>query len=169
MVPFTRCLPLDLHTSCNQRRNEFSIVIKFDGKLVWVGFHCRVSYRYRILHMPRQHSCRAMCKMSLRSLHYSLDESRIKFPLNLNYDAFQILSLGVHSDSETRYVIWAHNFNHVSTFFYVILNQVTDTQTHNSVSKTKCCEPDYISQHSCFSTLNAPSSSSLCLMLLYAS
>ena len=45
-----------------------------------------VSYRCEIKHMPIQHICRAMCKMSQRLLNYNMDESSMKFPSNLNYD-----------------------------------------------------------------------------------
>ena len=47
-----------------------------------------ISYCYKILHMPRQHSCRAMCKILWWSLHYNLGDSRMKFPSNLNYKFF---------------------------------------------------------------------------------
>ena len=44
-----------------------------------------ISHHYKMLHMP-WHNCHAMCKISQWSLHYNLYESRVKFPLNLNYD-----------------------------------------------------------------------------------
>ena len=44
-----------------------------------------MSYRYKILHMSRQHSCRAMCKISQRSLpiqhEWQQNEISIKFEL----------------------------------------------------------------------------------------
>ena len=39
------------------------------GKLVLVKLHCILPYSYKILHMPWQHSCHAMCKISWQSLH----------------------------------------------------------------------------------------------------
>ena len=36
--------------------------------------------------MPQERNCGAMRKISQQSLYYSLDESRIKVPSNLNYD-----------------------------------------------------------------------------------
>ena len=35
---------------------------------------------------PFHERCRAICKIAWRSLHYNLDESRIKCPSNLNHD-----------------------------------------------------------------------------------
>ena len=44
--------------------------------------------------MPRQHSCRAICKISYRPLYYNLDESRMKFQSNLNNDGKIIREMG---------------------------------------------------------------------------
>ena len=62
--------PTISHCKPNMMQNSFGVV------LAW---HCRVKYGYRISHVPRQHGCRAMCKISKRILHDNTDESRINF------------------------------------------------------------------------------------------
>ena len=44
--------------------NDFPSYFKFYGNLVLVWFHCKVSYRNKILHMSQQQSCCVMCKIS---------------------------------------------------------------------------------------------------------
>ena len=41
-------------------RTSFPSWFKLDGKLLLAWLHCRLSYRFKILHMPRQYS---MCKI----------------------------------------------------------------------------------------------------------
>ena len=61
----------------------------------------KVSHRYNVLHMPRQHSCRALCKITKRSFHYNLNESKMKFSpsLNVNGKIFnEVGPLSVHRE-----------------------------------------------------------------------
>ena len=64
-------------------------------------------YRYKILHMPRQHSCRAMCKFTQRSLHHTLDESRMRFPSNLNYGGKSVREMSLGPVPPTCSAAWA--------------------------------------------------------------
>ena len=41
----------------------FPSQFKFDGKLFSVWLHCKVPFRYEILHLSRQHICHVMCKV----------------------------------------------------------------------------------------------------------
>ena len=66
--------------------NDFSVVIQISLKLFLPQLQCREPYHYKILYMPRQHSCRGMCKLSQRPFFYNLDDNRTKFPSNLNYN-----------------------------------------------------------------------------------
>ena len=63
----------------------FPSKLKFDEKLVSVELHCKASYRYKIMHMPQQLSCRGMSEILKWSLHDILDERGMKFTSNLNY------------------------------------------------------------------------------------
>ena len=59
---------------------------KFDGKFALLQFCYWPSDRNKFLHMPRQHSCRAMYTILQRPLHYNRGVSESKFPSNLNCD-----------------------------------------------------------------------------------
>ena len=58
---------------------HFSYGFSFVIQIRWT-FGFNVTYCCKSLHMTRQHSCRAMCKISHRSLHCNLDNRRIHFP-----------------------------------------------------------------------------------------
>ena len=73
----------------------FPLEFKFNGNLDLVWLHSRVSYHYKILHMPQQHSCCVMCKIS----YYKLDGIRIKFALNNNFDGKKIHEMGLKPTS----------------------------------------------------------------------
>ena len=51
-------------------------------------------YCYKILHLSWQHNCHAMCKISKWSLYHNLDESRMKFPSDVNYDEKVVCEMG---------------------------------------------------------------------------
>ena len=54
-----------------------------------------ISYRYTtILYMPRKHNCCVMYKIPQQSLHHYLDERRMKFPSNLNYNGKLVGEMG---------------------------------------------------------------------------
>ena len=73
----------------------FLLEFKFNGNLELVWLHSRVSYNYKILHMPQQHSCCVMCKIS----YYKLDGIRMKFALNKNFDGKKIHEMGLKPTS----------------------------------------------------------------------
>ena len=60
----------------------------FNTIQMWWKFHFALtqiqSDRYKILHMTRQLCCRGMCKILLRSGDHWLNNSKAKFPSNLN-------------------------------------------------------------------------------------
>ena len=62
-----------------------------------------VSLSYKISHMLWQHSCHAMCKLSPWTLVYNLDERKIKFSSNLNYNGIIIREMGPRT---TRSLGW---------------------------------------------------------------
>ena len=75
-------------------RTIFSFLFKFDGKLVLVLLHCKVSYRYKISQMPQQHSFRDMCKILQWSFHYNMDDRKLKLPSNLIYEGKNVREMG---------------------------------------------------------------------------
>ena len=72
---------------------NFPSRFKFDDNFIYLQFDCWWLYRHKILHMSRQHSCRAMYKMLQRSFNCNLDESKMKCPSHLtcqSVDCFPI-------------------------------------------------------------------------------
>ena len=57
---------------------------RWQFNLVWLD--CRVLHCFKILNPTWQHCCCAMCEVQYPTFHYKLDDSRMKFPLNLNCD-----------------------------------------------------------------------------------
>ena len=76
-------MPWLLHEAGPCYTNFFSRAIQIQWIVCfassWIHDH------YKILHMPRQHSCRVMCKILQWLLYYNLDGNKISFSSNLNY------------------------------------------------------------------------------------
>ena len=73
---------------------DFWPKFKFDGKFALLKFCYWPSDRSKFLHMPRQHSCRAMYKIWQRSLYQNRVENESKFPSNLNCDGKTVSETG---------------------------------------------------------------------------
>ena len=68
------------------RANTFFLKIQIQWKINFPVILILAKISPQILHMTRQHRCRVMCKTLWRSVHYNLDESKMKFPSQLYRD-----------------------------------------------------------------------------------
>ena len=64
---------------------DIVLQFKFYWKFIILQFDQWQPDHYKYLHMLWQHSCVSCAKILLWSLDYNLDESKLKFPSNLNY------------------------------------------------------------------------------------
>ena len=68
-------------------------IIGINENCIMILFYSGKSYHYQFLHMPRQLCCCGMCKILYWSVHWNLDENKITFALNSNFDGKSLVEL----------------------------------------------------------------------------